>query len=437
MGFKKDFLWGAASASYQIEGAYLDDGKSLNIWDALSDGHVAYGDNGNIACDHYHRYKEDVAIMKEIGIKSYRFSISWSRVIPKADGKVNEKGLQFYKDLVDELLDAGITPLCTLYHWDLPMWVHELGGWENEDNVKYFVQYAEECVKALSEKVEFWITFNEPGVFVDGGYNCGVHAPFMHRSEEELNKITRNVMIAHGKAVIAMRKAASRPIKIGSVPSLGVIMPKNETKEEIELAKKLTFDTARPFYSTPWWSDPVILGRRQWGTSYLSDEDLEIIAQPVDFFAFNCYQADGYEAPHNQSNPNAYAGYPRTAMDWPITPDCLYWAVKFLYERYGLPIIITENGMANIDFKMLDGKVHDPQRTDYIHRHLLGLRRAAEEGVDLIGYQYWSIMDNFEWAFGYSRRFGLVYVDYPTQERIIKDSAYFYRSVIETNGENL
>ncbi len=437
MGFRKDFLWGAASAAYQIEGAYLEDGKTLNIWDALSDGHVAYGDNGNIACDHYHRYKEDVAIMKKIGIKSYRFSINWARVIPKADGKINEKGMQFYKDLVDELLNAGIIPLCTLYHWDLPMWVHELGGWENEDNVKYFVQYAAECVKALSEKIEYWITFNEPGVFVEGGYSCGVHAPFLERTEEELNTISRNVMLAHGKAVVAMREAACRPIKIGSVPAFGVIMPENETEEAIELAKKETFDTSSPFYTAPWWADPVILGRRQHGTNYLSDEDLKIIAQPVDFFAFNCYQAAGYESPRYQSNPRAYAGYPRTAMDWAITPDCLYWAAKFLYERYGLPIIITENGMANIDFKMLDGKVHDPQRSDYIHRHLLGLRRAADEGVDIIGYQYWSIMDNFEWAFGYSRRFGLVYVDYPTQERIIKDSAYFYRSVIETNGENL
>ncbi|MBQ8689522.1 MAG: family 1 glycosylhydrolase [Clostridia bacterium] len=436
MGFSENFLWGAASAAHQVEGAYLEDGKSLNIWD-LSEGHVAYGDDGKIACDHYHRYKEDVALMKEIGLKSYRFSVSWARIFPTSDGKANEKGIQFYKDLTNELINAGIVPICTLYHWDMPLWLYELGGWEKEENIKYFVSYAEECVRALSDKIEYWLTLNEPGSFIEGGYDLGYHAPFVQRSKESIRAITRITMLAHGKAVVAMRNAAKRPIKIGCAPSFGVIMPLNETEEEIERARRLTFDMDEPYYSTPWWSDPVCLGKRQWGTDYLSDEDLKIINQPLDFFAFNCYNAGGFGAPKNQSNPRCYPGYPRTAMDWPITPDCLYWGARFCYERYGLPILITENGMANLDFKMMDGKVHDPQRVDFIHRHLLGLRRAAEEGIEIIGYQYWSIMDNFEWALGYSRRFGLIYVDYPTQERVLKDSAYFYRDVIKSNGENL
>ncbi|MBQ9713951.1 MAG: family 1 glycosylhydrolase [Clostridia bacterium] len=436
MGFSKDFFWGAASASHQIEGAYLEDGKTLNIWDAFVEGHVARGDDGKVACDHYHRYKEDVALMKKIGLKSYRFSISWARIFPDDSGKINEKGLQFYKNLVNELIEAGIKPMCTLYHWDMPMWVFEKGGWEKEENIPYFVRYAEACVKELSDKIEYWLTFNEPEAFISAGYESGEHAPFLQLSGERVKAITRNVMLAHGRAVLAMRKAAARPIKIGTAHAACVTSPANETPEEIEKARVSTFETDRPYFCS-WWADPVFLGKRQAGTNYLSDEDLKIIHQPLDFYAFNMYNADGYGAPKNQSNPRSYPGYPLTAMDWPITPECLYWGARFCYERYGLPIMITENGMANLDFIMLDGEVHDPQRIDYVHRHLLGLKRAADEGVPVIGYQYWSIMDNFEWALGYSRRFGLIYVDYPTQRRILKDSALFYAEVIKTNGENL
>lgn len=436
MAFSKDFFWGAASAAHQVEGAYLEDGKTLNIWDALVKGHVENGDDGKVACDHYHRYKEDVALMKKIGLKSYRFSISWARIFPDDSGKVNEKGMQFYKNLVDELLKAGIEPMCTLYHWDLPMWVHEKGGWEKEENVAYFVQYAEACVKALSDKITYWLTFNEPECFISAGYESGAHAPFLQKPDEVVKAVTRNVMLAHGKAVMKMREVAKRPIKISTAQAACVTSPVNETPEEIEKARISTFETPRPYFCS-WWGDPVYLGKRQAGTDYLSDEDLKIINQPLDFYAFNMYNADGYGAAPFESNPRAYTGFPRTAMDWVITPECLYWGARFCYERYGLPIMITENGMANIDFMMLDNKVHDPQRSDYVHRHLLGLRRAADEGVPVIGYQYWSIMDNFEWAKGYNRRFGLIYVDYPTGERTLKDSAYFYAEVIKNNGENL
>lgn len=436
MAFFKDFLWGAASAAHQVEGAYLEDGKTLNIWDALVEGHVANGDDGKVACDHYHRYKEDVALMKKIGLKSYRFSISWTRIYPDDSGKINEKGMQFYINLVDELIKAGIVPMCTLYHWDMPMWFFEKGGWEKEENIEYFVQYAETCVKALSDKIEYWLTFNEPECFIPAGHGDGVHAPFLKLSQEKIHAITRNVMLAHGKAVMKMREVAKRPIKISTAQAACVTSPVNETPEEIEKARVSSFETSRPYFCS-WWADPVYLGKRQVGTNYLSDEDLKIINQPLDFYAFNMYNADGYGAPKNQSNPRSYPGFPLTAMDWFITPECLYWGARFCYERYGLPIMITENGMANIDFMMLDNKVHDPQRIDYVHRHLLGLRRATDEGVPVIGYQYWSIMDNFEWAMGYSRRFGLIYVDYPTGERTFKDSAYDYAEIIKSNGENL
>lgn len=436
MGFSKQFLWGAASASHQVEGAWDEDGKTPNVWDAFAKGNVAYGDDGKVACDHYHRYKEDVALMKKIGLKSYRFSISWARIFPDDSGKVNEKGMQFYKNLVDELLKADIVPMCTLYHWDMPMWLFDKGGWEKEENIEYFVQYAAACVETLSDKIEYWLTFNEPECFIPAGYESGVHAPFLQLSKERVLAITRNVMLAHGKGVAKMREVAKRPIKIGVAQAAYLTTPVDETPEEIEKARISSFETDRP-YLVSWWADPIYLGKRQAGTDYLSDEDLKIICQPLDFCAFNMYNADGYGAPKNQSNPRSYPGFPMTAMDWHITPECLYWGARFFYERYGLPILITENGMANIDFMMLDGKVHDPQRIDYVHRYLLGLKRATDEGIPVIGYQYWSIMDNFEWACGYSKRFGLIYVDYPTGERTLKDSAYFYSEIIKTNGENL
>ncbi len=437
MAFSKNFLWGAATASHQIEGAYLADGKSLNIWDALCEGNVLNGDDGKVACDHYNRYREDVAIMKSLGLKSYRFSVSWARIFPDASGKVNEKGIEFYKSLVDELIAADIVPMCTLYHWDLPMWLYEIGGWENPEIGSYFEKYAVTMVEALSDKIEYWLTFNEPQCIVACGYKYGDHAPFLRVDESRLEKITCNIMLSHGRAVPAMRKAAKRPIKIGAAPTCGITLPLNDSEAEIERAREASFAFDDSWYSDSWWSDPVILGKRAPGYSYPTDEQLKQICQPLDFYAFNIYNAAGYGVPGKSKNGFAYTGFPRTTMEWGITPDCMYWASKFLFERYGLPLLITENGMANIDFKMLDGEVHDPQRSDFIHRYLKELRRAVDEGVPVIGYQYWSLLDNFEWAIGYTRRFGLVYVDYRTCERTVKDSARFYAEVIRTNGECL
>ena len=437
MGFSENFLWGAATASHQIEGAYLEDGKGLNIWDALCEGHIMNKDDGKVACDHYHNFREDVELMKEIGLKSYRFSISWARIFPDASGVVNDAGVKFYKELVDELYRAGITPMCTLYHWDLPMWLHEMGGWINENIIEHFVKYAEVMVEALSDKVPLWLTFNEPQCIIHAGYKSGAHAPFLKLDDTLVYKITRNLMVAHGKAVIRMREVAKQPIKISTAPVCSIRIPKSDSPEDIESARARSYARNDEWYSESWWSDPVFLGKNAEGYDFLSEEDLQIIAQPLDFYAFNLYNAGGFNSASIERSEDGYVGYPLTAMDWAITPDCLYWAPKFLYERYKLPLMITENGMANLDFVMRDGKVHDPQRIDFIATYLAALKRAVSEGVPVLGYQYWSLMDNFEWTFGYSRRFGLIYVDYRDSKRTLKDSAYFYAEVIRTNGENI
>lgn len=434
MGFSKDFLWGTASAAFQVEGAHDADGKAPGIWDALAEGHVKYNQNGNTACDHYHRYKEDVAIMKELGIKSYRFSVSWPRVMSDP-GVVNEKGLRFYVELVNELTAAGIEPLVTLFHWNLPMWMYELGGWRSERVIDEFAEYTRVVVEALSDKVTYWMTINEPQLFVGAGHVDGHHAPFV-KEPENFSKITRIVMLTHGKAVETIRRHAKKAPKVGMAPTGSCSLPKDDSPEEIEKARWRTYEGEGP-NGNIWWADPIVLGRVPEGLKdVLSAEDIERIHQPLDFYGFNIYTASEFWS-SSADNPHVYDGMPRTAFDWVIAPECMYYAPKFHYERYGLPVMITENGMANNDFVMLDGKVHDPQRTEFIHRYLLNLKKAVEDGVPVIGYQYWSILDNFEWAQGYEKRFGLVYVDYRTKERTIKDSARFYAEVIRTNGENL
>lgn len=436
MAFSKDFLWGGATAAHQIEGAALEDGKTAGIWDALCPEHVAHGENGQIACDHYHRFREDVAMMKQMGLKAYRFSISWPRVIPEP-GRVNEKGLRFYVELVEALVEAGIEPVVTLFHWNLPMWMYNKGGWENPEIEGYFADYVQVVVDALSDKVRWWITLNEPQCFVGVGYHSGRHAPF-RRETVQIPAIVRNVMMAHGRAVRVIRERAKQPPKIGFAPTGPVVTPASDSPEDVERARLLSYDPNGGIRSNSWWADPIVLGivpepLRQ----AISQEDLKTICQPLDFYAFNVYNSENYAEKPGERNPQVWPGMPRTALNWPITPEVIYWASKFHYERYHLPILVSENGMANVDFVMLDGKVHDPQRIDYIHRHLKCLKQAVEEGVPVLGYLYWSVMDNFEWAVGYDARFGLIYVDYRTQERIWKDSAYDYRQIIRTNGEAL
>ncbi len=433
MGFSKNFLWGAATAAFQIEGAYQEDGKGLHIWDALCAGKVKNGENGNVAADHYHRFKEDIALMKEIGLKSYRFSVSWARIFPDATGKINPKGIAFYDALVSELKQAGIEPICTLYHWDLPMWIYERGGWLNEEVSEYFATYTQAVVSALSDRVRYWITFNEPQCFIGVGCQAGNHAPFQQNDVSIVKKMSRNVMLAHGKAVAVIRKFAKQKPMVGFAPTASSYIPFDSSQAEIDRAKSDTF-AATNVWTAGWWADPIVAGAiPEAFADTITEEDIKIIHAPLDYYAFNLYTASDYA--EGENNRFVYPGMPRTAMGWVIAPQALYWATKFFYERYGLPILVTENGMANIDSVSCDGKVHDPQRIEYIRTYLSALKKAADEGVPVLGYQYWSLMDNFEWAEGYTPRFGLIYVDYRTQKRTLKDSALYYKKVIETNGE--
>lgn len=432
MSFPKSFIWGAASAAAQIEGGWDADGRTPSIWDMMPEGKIAKNENCHVACDHYHRWREDVAMMKEIGLKAYRFSVSWSRVIPEP-GKVNEKGLRFYSYLVDALLEAGITPMITLFHSDLPQWSFEKGGWLNEEIAEDFAFFARTMAEALSDRVAYWFTMNEPQCF---------HGDFLDLAggkgdTERETAAWRNILRSHGRAVQELRSAAKQPLKLGMVIMGMAIEPVPGSLDE-ERAYALAYSDVAGWMGVARWCDPMLLGAVPEAlSSSLSDEDLALIHQPLDLFTLNVYGSFNFYYSPYHSNPLVYPGMPKSQIGMPIRPDCLYWSAKFSYRRYGLPVLFTENGFSNNDFVMRDGKVHDPQRIDYVHRYLLSLRRAVEEGIPVEGYLYWSIMDNFEWFHGYDMRFGLIYVDYQTQERTFKDSAYDYAEIIRSNGESL
>lgn len=450
MGFAKDFVWGAATSSYQIEGTGRDSGKGQNIWDVFTKepGRVYEGHTGDIACDHYHRFREDVAYMKELGLKGYRFSIGWSRVLPEGTGKVNEKGIDFYNALIDELLEQGIEPYITLYHWELPYEIYKRGGWMNPEIVEWFGQYARLVAERFSDRVKYFFTLNEPQCFVGLGFLQGCHAPGVKAPLRDTFEMAHNALKAHGRAVQMLRAYGKQNVQIGYAPTSGMCYPEKETPKDIEAARKALFalpdDLSNWTWNVSWWSDPVILGKypEEGMKKYekylpvITDEDMKLISQPIDFYGQNIYNGrcirmgtDG--RPEEVRRP---AGFPKTATNWPVTPEALYWGPKFLYERYRKPIYITENGRACHDTVSQDGKVHDPNRIDFLARYLKNLKRAAEE-IDIRGYFQWSLMDNFEWDKGYAERFGIIYVDFETQERIWKDSAYWYRDLIRRNGD--
>lgn len=452
MGFREDFAWGAATSSYQIEGASKEYGKGKDIWDVYTEqpGHIYEEHTGDVACDHYHRYKEDVKQMKEMGLKAYRFSINWSRVLPEGRGKVNEKGIEFYSNLIDELLKNDIEPFITLYHWELPYEIYKRGGWMNPEIVEWFAGYAKLVVERFSDRVKTFFTFNEPQCFVGLGFLTGEHAPGVKAPLRDTFEMAHNVLKAHGRAVQVMRQYAKQKLIIGYAPTSSVCYPASDKPEDIEAARKAYFgmqqDDNNWTWNVSWWSDPILLGkypeeglkRYEAYLPEITDEDMKLISEPVDIYGQNIYNgrcirmgADG-----KPEEVKRYEGFPKTAIQWPVTPECLYWGPKFLYERYKKPIYITENGLSCHDVISLDGKVHDPNRIDFLARYLQQLKKASDE-VDIRGYFQWSLMDNFEWAKGYSERFGLIYVDYQTQQRIWKDSAYWYKNIINTNGEQL
>ncbi len=453
MSFKKDFIWGAAAASYQIEGAWNKDGKGLSVWDHFCDKKdaVYQKNNGKIACDHYNRYKEDVQIMKDIGLQAYRFSISWPRILPEGRGKVNDKGLDFYSRLVDELLASNIKPYATLFHWDFPYELYLRGGWLNPDSSDWFADYTQIVVDKLSDRIGDWFTLNEPQVFIDHGHRIGVHAPGVKLQDRDMIRMMHNVLLSHGKSVKIIRDNSVLKARIGMAPSCTVSIPADTEENTIKLARNNMFSNKKgehfTAWSNSWWLDPVFFGKYpddglKTGEKYLPStykDDMSIISQPLDFLGNNFYQGSYIQPDENgnaeQSEP--LIGEAVTGFNWPVTPKGMYWGAKFLYERYGVSIIITENGLSNKDWVSLDGKVHDPQRIDFTHRYLKEFKRAADDGIDLAGYFHWSIMDNFEWGAGYRERFGLVHVDFNTQKRTIKDSAFWYKDVIKNNGENL
>jgi beta-glucosidase len=410
-------------------------------------GAVFEGHTGDIACDHYNRYAEDVAIMRSIGLRAYRFSISWPRVLPDGIGNANAAGLAFYDRLVDTLLEAGIEPFATLFHWDLPLALYRRGGWLNRDIVEWFARYAALVVERLSDRVRNWITLNEPQVFIESGLQLGRHAPGDALRINEVLAAGHNALLAHGKAVQAIRATAHKPAHVG-LALVGIPkMPASDSAEDLEAARRATFAVPRTLWNNAWWMDPVFLGRypeeglESFGASFPTPRagDLELIAQPLDFFGVNIYHGE-YVRAGDDGSPRLVTpplGRDMTALGWPVTPSAMYFGPRFFHERYGKPILVTENGLSCRDWIARDGKVHDGQRIEYLTRYLLELERAIGDGVPVDGYFHWSFIDNFEWAEGYKERFGLVYCDYATQRRTMKHSARWYAELIRTNGASL
>ena len=447
MSFPTDFTWGAAAASYQVEGGFDADGKGLSVWDQMCrwPGKIWEGHTGEVACDHYHRYADDARLMGELGLQAYRLSISWPRVLPEGTGAVNEAGLSFYDRLVDALLANDVEPWVTLFHWDYPLALYRRRGWLTRDSAAWFADYAAIVVDRLSDRVTHWMTQNEPQCYIGLGHQTGVHAPGVELPFADILSATHHNLLAHGLAVQVLRARARKAPQIGAAPVGVVFMPASDSSADIDAARKAMFEIrSRDCWNNTWFADPMILGRYpEDGLALFADDlpeirpgDLETICQPLDFYGVNVYSGRTVtaDADSGWGPVPEKPGRGLTTMEWPITPEALYWGPRLLHERYGLPIVVTENGMANCDWVAEDGEVHDPQRIDFVRRYLRALRRAADDGVPCRGYFLWSVTDNFEWSFGYKRRFGIVYIDFETQARIPKDSAHWYGRVIASNG---
>lgn len=445
-GFPKAFLWGAASSAYQIEGYSLEDGGGASIWHTFSHtpGKIANDDHGDIACDSYHRYEEDIALLKELGVKAYRFSTSWARIDPNGDGNWNTAGLAYYDRLVDGCIAAGIEPYMTLYHWELPQSLEDQGGWREEKTAYAFGRFAKMMAAHFKGRVKSYFTLNEPQCTTSLGYAQGLHAPGLKLPLEEQFRIHVHQMVAHGLAQRAIKEVDPDAI-VGLASTGNLCYPEKETAEYIEAARQATFATAEEFwiFTHQWLLDPVCLGRFPECSGTLLEplvktvttEQMQIIHTVPDMLGFNVYNGHAIRPSENgfEYVPK-YPGFPRTALKWPVTPEVMDWGMRFLYERYPLPMFITENGLSCNDKVYLDGKVHDLDRIDFLTRYLTCLNRAMESGVDVRGYFHWALTDNFEWHSGYSDRFGLVFVDYPTVTRIPKDSFYWYKDVVRAGA---
>jgi len=437
--FKENFIFGTAASSYQIEGAAAEGGKSPSIWDEFCKipGKIYKGHSGDIACDHYHRYKEDVELMAKIGVDAYRFSISWPRIFPEY-GKYNPEGMEFYKKLVNELKKKGIKPTATLYHWDLPAWAYEMGGWLNRDSIKWFKEYAVRVFEELNDSVRFWITHNEPLCASILGYYVGSHAPG-HKNMKEALTVAHHILLSHGTAVESFRRLDFKNSEIGITLNLTPSYPSSDSKEDAEAAYRS--DGLR----NRWFLDPVfkasypedmkkVFSGFAGDLDFIKDGDLQKISIENDFLGVNYYTRAMVEF-FQDSKLNfkgVHGNLKKTVMDWEICPEVLYDLIIRLREEYTkIPIYITENGAAFDDRISEDGRIHDVERIEYIREHLVRVADLNEKGANIRGYYAWSLMDNFEWAKGYQKRFGIVYIDYKTQERILKDSAIWYKDLIK------
>ena len=438
--FPDGFTWGAATSAYQIEGAVNEDGRGPSIWDTFcrQPGKVWQGENGDVAADHYHRWREDVALMAELGLKAYRFSVAWPRVLPAGRGPANQAGLDFYDRLVDALLEHGIEPWLTLYHWDLPQALQDRGGWTKRETAEAFAAYADIVVRRLGDRVTRWITHNEPAVTVLDGHFTGQHAPGK-KNPLDAAWAYRNIMASHGLAVQALRAAAGRPIQAGIVLNLSPVHPASDAKEDARAARRFDGLLNRMFL------DPVLRGRlpadleKMFGLLFkINDEDLRTIATPTDFLGVNYYTRTVVQ--HDKGVPFVQASEVRPEDNeysemWEIYPPGLYELLTRVWKDYRpAHIFVTENGIPVPDVLEPAGHVRDVRRIAYLRDHLLQVHRAIADGVPVRGYFTWSLLDNFEWAYGYPMRFGLVHVDYETLARTVKDSGRWYAGVMERNG---
>lgn len=439
--FPNGFLWGAATSSYQIEGAIHEGGRGVSIWDTFSHtpGKVHAGDNGDVACDHYHRYEEDLDILQSLGVKSYRFSVAWPRIFPDR-GKLEQHGLDFYRKLIEGLQKRGIKPAITLYHWDLPQYLEDDGGWANRATVNAFVEYAQTLFREFGDLVPYWITHNEPWCTAFLGYGLGSHAPG-HKDWNLAARASHHVLLSHGLAVQAYRK-------LGLTGQIGITLNLTHMETVGESPQDLRALDVADAFSNRWFLDPVFkssypevlknthfTGVSDW--SFIQSGDLEMISVPIDFLGVNYYTRGvvRFDAENRAGIAQLPPTLPTTEMGWEIYPDGLYKLLTRLRREYtgGLPLYVTENGAA-FDDSLDGGHVHDAKRIDYLQGHFQAALKFIQEGGALKGYYVWSLMDNFEWAEGYTKRFGIVYVDYDTKERILKDSAKWYRDVISTNA---
>ncbi|CAM5613011.1 GH1 family beta-glucosidase [Streptomyces griseorubiginosus] len=437
-----DFLWGTATAAYQIEGAAAEDGRSPSIWDTFShtSGKVAGGDTGDVACDHYHRWREDIDLMRRLGTNAYRMSVAWPRVVPGGDGPVNDKGLDFYDELIDALLAAGITPSVTLYHWDLPQILQDRGGWPSRDTAEHFAAYASVVAARLGDRVKHWTTLNEPLCSAWIGHLEGKMAPGLTDLTAAV-RASYHLLLGHGLATRAIR-AAAPGAQVGIVTNLSTIHPATDRPEDVEAARRMDGHTNR------WWLDPIHGRgfpedmREVYGVELPERAgDLETIAAPLDWLGLNYYMpatvADDPDGPAPRVREIARPGVPRTGMGWEIDASGIETLLLRLTHEYGARrLYVTENGSAYPDVVRPDGTVDDPERQKYLIDHLAACASAARKGAPLAGYFAWSLLDNFEWAYGYEKRFGLVHVDYRTQKRTIKGTGHRYADVIRAHAES-